>query len=200
MFLARLLAYGVVVGGGGGGGGGGCGRDIFRFLYIARDKPGDKQNATTAPIRYAAESDSLQSQNREFGETVISPVNANGNQSEGGRADRLTRERYARLEFECHLPMQWQSASIDRGRGPSRRPLHPFLLSRPRPPTHSATPLTTISHTPSNPAPSANGGYKQVLFIMIVDVVPELTTIRGARGEGGLNGTAVESRPSPDNS
>ena len=45
MFLARLLAYGVVVGDDGGGG---CGRDIFRFLYIARDKPGDKQNATAA--------------------------------------------------------------------------------------------------------------------------------------------------------
>lgn len=44
MFLARLLAYGVVVGSGDGG----CGRDIFRFLYIARDKPGDKQNATAA--------------------------------------------------------------------------------------------------------------------------------------------------------
>ena len=92
LFLARLLAYGVVVGGGGGGGGGcGCGRDIFRFLYIARDKPGDKQNATTAPIRYAAESDSLQPQNREFGETVVAPVNANGNQSEERKTDRPTR-------------------------------------------------------------------------------------------------------------
>ena len=51
MFLARLLAHWVVVNDGDGEGegeGGGFGRDIFRFLYIARDKPRDKQNATTA--------------------------------------------------------------------------------------------------------------------------------------------------------
>ena len=91
MFLARLLAYGVVV-----GDVDGCGRDIFRFLYIARDKPGDKQNAATAPPRsqippsLKTASSARPSRRRQW-------------QSKGGEEGGETHTIMRRFEFECHL-------------------------------------------------------------------------------------------------
>lgn len=90
LFLARLLAYGVAVVDGGGG----CGRDIFRFLYLARDKPDDKQNAATAPIRRCGVR--FQPQNREFGKTVA-PTTPMAIKAKG---ERKTHTIMRRFEFE----------------------------------------------------------------------------------------------------
>ena len=131
MFLARLLAYGVVVGSGDGG----CGRDIFRFLYIARDKPGDKQNATAATT--------VRSPRRgvRFHPAASKPrfrrdahrADANGNQMRRGEEGRPTRR--------CDPLCRGRLAPIDREGDWGRRPLHlrPTEGGIEIPPTHSFT-------------------------------------------------------------
>ena len=162
MFLARLLAYGVVVVGGGGYG---CGRDIFRFLYIARDKPGDKQNATAATT--------VRSPRRgvRFHPAASKPrfrrdphrADANGNQMRRGEEGRPTRR--------CDSLCRGTLAPIDR-RGDWRgaaalcTSVHPKGIEIPpatRSLAHSAAPSATISHTPSNPARSAPWSSRRVI-------------------------------------
>ena len=200
MFLARLLAYGVVVGSGDGG----CGRDIFRFLYIARDKPGDKQNATAATtvrsprrgVRFhpaASKPRSRRDPHR---------ADANGNQMRRGEEDRPTRR--------CDSLCRGKLAKIDR-KGDWRGAAALCTFVQPKGGLKSRPPTRSLTHSLGRPFgddfPYAlksrslcplveSPGYKQVLFIMIVDVVPELTTIR-AIGRAGPGRGRTERRRGP---
>ena len=172
-------------------------------------------------VRPAAESDSIQPpQNRDFGETLIAPTPMAIKCNEG--RGRQTLEQSDRPTRRCDPLCRGTLAPIDRERD-WPPPFAPSSIRRgmkSRPPTHSLTrslgrpfgddfpyALKSRSLCPLVESP----GYKQVLFIMIVDVVPELTTIRAIgrvrteRRRGRLSRSSPpsirgRSRPSPDNS